>query len=653
MYDQAVKKDKPEEILFAEKLATENRYVEAINVLREYLIKKDIPLYFRVYSLALQGRLLMYLGKHEECIKISEKAYNESLELERNLITIEVLNLRALVYNWQGQVDKSYKLIKKSEELFNTFTKESTTDYIRTEANLNMIKGFLISRKDTEKGLEYLNYSLSLWDKLDLHIGKAMTLMCIGITYLYSKGELDRSINNFEQGLRIAEKLNQKYGIGFLLDNLGNSYLYKGELNRSLDFYQEALKIFEEINNESFRARSYALIGNIMGAEGKYDEALRYIAKSIEFYREIGEIFATFNPISTAIELCLYKDDLHLANIYLDKLKQIKDRFKNTVIDLWVIFYEALILKRSSRTRDKAKTEDMLLTLLEKAKANFGLKIEILIQLCDLYLIELQTSNNLEVLNDINPIINNLIEIAQYSHSHFILCETYILQAKLALITLEIKQARKHLTQAQKIANKYGMQQLAIEISNEHDELLRQLHTWENLQKSDVPIAERIKFTRLEDQIEIMLHKHVDESLKASNENPVVLLITSEAGIPIFSKAFMEEFSFKDHLWSGFLTAFNSFSDEMLSEGLERAKFGEYTLLMKAVSPFLVCYLFKGQSYLAQQKLQSFVDKISNNYTVWQTFNKYYQANQEIQIKDIPILENLLTESFLSKSAIQ
>ncbi|MFX0005121.1 MAG: tetratricopeptide repeat protein [Promethearchaeota archaeon] len=653
MKDQGITEDKAEQIIFAEELIEENKYTEAINVLREYLIKEDISLYSKVYSLILQARLVMYVGKHEQCLKICEKAYIESLKLGKSLITVEILNLKALVLNWQGQVDKSYELIKNSEELFNTFTKESLADYIRTEANLNMIKGFLISRKDAEKGLGYLKHSLSLWDKLDLHLGKAMTFMCIGITYLYSKGDLDKSIHNFEHGLRIAEELNHKYGIGFLLNHLGNSYLYKGELNRSLNYYQEALKIFEEINNESFRARSYALIGNIMGNKGKYDEALKYIGKSIEIYREIGEIFTTFGPIGTAIELCLYKDDIHLANIYLDKLKQIKDRFKNTVIDLWVIFYETLILKRSPRTRDKAKAEDMLLTLLEKAEANFGLKIEILIQLCNLYLTELQTSNNLEVLKDINPIINSLLEIAGYSHSHYILCETYILQAKLALITIEIKQARKHLTQAQQIANKYGMQQLAIEISNEHDELLRQLHTWENLQNSEAPIAERIKFTRLGDQIENMLHKHVDESLKALNENPVVLLITSEGGTPIFSKAFMDEFSFKDHLWSGFLTAFNSFSDEMLSEGLERAKFGEYTLLMKAVSPFLVCYLFKGQSYLAQQKLQNFIDKILNNNTVWQTFNKYYQTNQEIQIKDIPILENLLTDSFLSKSAIQ
>ena len=62
MNDQAINEDKPEEIIVAENLATENKYTEAINVLREYVIKEDIPLYTKVYSLALQGRLLMYVG---------------------------------------------------------------------------------------------------------------------------------------------------------------------------------------------------------------------------------------------------------------------------------------------------------------------------------------------------------------------------------------------------------------------------------------------------------------------------------------------------------------------------------------------------------------------------------------------------------------
>ncbi|MFX1379009.1 MAG: tetratricopeptide repeat protein [Promethearchaeota archaeon] len=654
MNDQTiVEEDKPEEIIFAEQLIKENKYTEALKVLREYIKKNNVPLYYKVYSLNYIARLLMYVGKHEECLKISEKAYNESLNLGKNLITVETLNLRALVNNWQGNMDKSYELIKKSEELFNTFTIESSADYIRTEANLNFIKGFLISRKDVDKGLEYLNYSLSLWDKIDLSIGKAMTIMCIGLTHYYSKGELDKSIGYFEQGLRIAEKLNHKYGIAFLLNHLGSSYLYKGELNRSLDYYQKALKLFEEINNKSFGARTYALIGNIMGEKGRYDEAFKDIEKSIGIYREIGELYELFSPLGIAIELSLYKGDNYLANEYLEKLKRIKDRYTNTIINLWVIFYDALILKRSSRTRDKAKAEELLLTLLEKVKANFGLKIEILVQLCEIYLTELEVTNNLEVLNDINPLIDRLLEIAKNSHSHFILCETYILQAKLALIILEVKEARKYLTKAQQIAKKYGMNQLAIKISNEHDELLKQLSTWENLQNFNAPIAERIKLTRLGDQIKSMLHKHVDESIVVSEENPVVILITSKAGTPIFSKSFIDEFSFKDHLWSGFLTAFNSFSDEMLSEGLDRAKFGEYNLLLRTVTPFLVCYLFKGQSYFAQYKLQNFIEKITGNSMIWKIFNKFYQTNQEIQLKDIPILEKLLNESFLSSYTLE
>jgi hypothetical protein len=233
------------------------------------------------------------------------------------------------------------------------------------------------------------------------------------------------------------------------------------------------------------------------------------------------------------------------------------------------------------------------------------------------------------------------------------LCETYILQAKLALITLEMKESRKYLTQAQQIAKKYGMDQLAIKISNEHDKLLKQLNIWENLQQSNIPISERIKFTRLEDQIKIMLRKHVDESIVVSEENPVLILITSAGGTPIVTKSFIDDFSFKDHLWGGFLTAFNSFSDEMLSEGLDRAKFGEYTLLMKTISPFLVCYLFKGQSYLAQHKLHNFIENITNHNTIWDTINRFNETNREIQLKDIPLLEKLIDESFQTNISLE
>jgi hypothetical protein len=151
----------------------------------------------------------------------------------------------------------------------------------------------------------------------------------------------------------------------------------------------------------------------------------------------------------------------------------------------------------------------------------------------------------------------------------------------------------------------------------------------------------------------MMLHRYVDESIKLSEEEPILVLITSKGGTPLFSKSFKEDFYFRDHLWGGFLTAFNSFCDEMLSEGLDRVKFGEHTLIMNTVSPFLVFYLFKGQSYLAQHKMQNFIERIKNNETIWKTFKKFYQNNQEVQLKDIPLLDEVLTQTFLSNDIIE
>jgi hypothetical protein len=205
------------------------------------------------------------------------------------------------------------------------------------------------------------------------------------------------------------------------------------------------------------------------------------------------------------------------------------------------------------------------------------------------------------------------------------------------------------LTQGQKTAEKYGLNLLARKISNEHDTLLNQLDVWENLKESKAPLTERLELARLHNQMKIMIQNRVIEAPEIEDEEPVLLLIVSEGGKPIFSRSFIQDQEFEDHLIGGFLSAFNSFSDEVFSKGLDRASFGEYTLFMSSASPFLVCYLFKGQSYSAQRRINYFLEKITDDKVIWGNFEKYYQLNQEIQLKDIPYLEVLLTKIFLEK----
>ncbi|MFX1428259.1 MAG: hypothetical protein ACFFBE_17530, partial [Promethearchaeota archaeon] len=133
-------------------------------------------------------------------------------------------------------------------------------------------------------------------------------------------------------------------------------------------------------------------------------------------------------------------------------------------------------------------------------------------------------------------------------------------------------------------------------------------------------------------------------------EEPIVLLILTTGGVPIFSYPFAEEWKFDDELFGGFMSSFSSISDEIFSEGLDRAKFGQYTVLMESVSDFLICYLFKGQIYLAKQKLTEFVERIQSNTSIWQTLKKFQKTSEVVELRDIPLIENLLTEIFLIKN---
>jgi hypothetical protein len=239
--------------------------------------------------------------------------------------------------------------------------------------------------------------------------------------------------------------------------------------------------------------------------------------------------------------------------------------------------------------------------------------------------------------------------MAEKSHSFLMFCETFILQAKLALMNLDVRTARQYLTQAQKIAEKYGIRRLAIKISHEHDELLKQLTMWENLKESNISLSERMKLAQLNEQMDHMISKRKIEVPELSDEEPVLLLIVSEGGIPFFSQSFIEDKSFEDHLFGGFFTAINAFVNEKFSEGLERASFGDHTLLMNSISPFLMCYLFKGQSYSAQNRINSFINEMKSNKELWETFEKFYQMNKKITMKDIPSLEPLITKIFIDK----
>jgi len=191
---------------------------------------------------------------------------------------------------------------------------------------------------------------------------------------------------------------------------------------------------------------------------------------------------------------------------------------------------------------------------------------------------------------------------------------------------------------------------LAAKISIEHDNLLRELRKWEILNIDDVTLNDRMQLAQVDNQMKSLLWNRDLSHIEYSDEESILLLILTEGGSPIFSHIFSKDWSFEDYLVGGFLSAINSFSSELFSKGLDRAKFGDHTLIMKTFEIFSVCYLFKGQSYPAMNRINRFIKELQNSNQIKETFNKFYENQQIIELEKIPLLKSILTDLFIHKN---
>jgi tetratricopeptide (TPR) repeat protein len=554
---------------------------------------------------------------------------------------------------WLYRIENAAEIIKQGEELLKLIPNKLTMDYKKRKARIVWVTGASNNKIFNLNGnvniaLEHFYQSLELQEEVGDVEETALSIVSIIFNLGVIKGETDMSLKYIERFLDLVEKklLKNKHNIALGLSCVKQVYSLRGDLDLSIKYCKQSLAVVKELNNILEIGALLLSLGELHRMKGEIDRALEYGEQCLALFNEVEMLNYSAYAHDLIIRILIDKGDVKLAQRHLNDVKLINKQLKDKKVNFHYLHHKAIILKTSPRAKNRVKAEEILKEIIVEENINF---LDAILELCDLLLVELRMTNDFEVLKEIESLITRLLEESERMNSYFYLAETYFLKAKLTLLTLDLQKARRFLTQAQQIAKKYGMKNLAIKISNEHDELLKQLDMWENLKGSTSTLKERIEYTRLNEQMENIARKRAVEVPELSIEEPVLLIVVSEGGLPLFSQIFVKDHSVEDYIFGGFITAINSFISEKFSEGLDRAIFGEHTLLMNSVAPFFICYVFKGQSYLAQQRIRYFIEKIQNDEEIWQIFKKFYKLNKEVQLKDIPSLESLINEIFIDK----
>ncbi len=444
-----------------------------------------------------RGDLEQALECHQQCLRIKEK-------LEDRKGISGAFNNIGLVFWTKGNLDLATEYYKESLAICEELKDESAMSRV-----LNNLGNISASKGELDKALEYHQQSLAMKEKVASKQDVAVSLVNVGVIFRL-KGNLNEAAKCYNKSLAIQEHLSIGPEFALALNNLGEIYSLKGELDYALEFYQRSLLIYEDMGAKEGIALTLTNIGECFRRKNNPEIALEYYQRSLAISEDMGNTRLIASVLSELVGLALEGFDANLAKEYLIKLEQVNEESDSIVVNLQYRVSNALFLKKSGRTRDRVRAEEILERVVEEDIADHTVTVTAMIHLCDLLLIELKATGEDEILQKIKDLTQRLVEIAKEQASHPLIVETYLLQSKLAIVTFEFRQARKLMAKAKELADEKGLYRLAKTVESEITLLQHQQQKWESIIKKETSTQEMVDLTNLNDLLERMVQKTVE-----------------------------------------------------------------------------------------------------------------------------------------------
>jgi len=365
---------------------------------------------------------------------------------------------------------------------------------------------------------------------------KKLTRISLRISNLFIFGKFDKALEFFEANenqfknipRELRKEAEQLHCESLMIISV--IFSYRGDLTRSFEIVKKNLKIAEEIDDDFCLSLAMYGYGRHYWLFGDLIQALKYFDRAIELGQDIDDPikYTLFlNSVMMAVRVAVEKGDLEIAREYFKQVEISQEEKNNSYLKYWhqKMYYnmtKALILKSSSRFRDRALAEEMFKEIFEFENNFLNNRLLSLVDLCELLLNELRLTNDINIIDEIKPLITKLLDFAQITNFFYYFIEANIIQAKLALINFESNNARRFLTQAQRMAERHGYTKLAIEIAGLHEELIQQSETWDYLKETNAPISRRMELARLSENLNDLIRVQMSTKAHVSEKKVTV-----------------------------------------------------------------------------------------------------------------------------------
>jgi len=209
----------------------------------------------------------------------------QAVELARSISCSRCLafGLIALgdAYQRVGRWGKAYEAFKESESLF--------PDNVDLPEKANLFARFTVyyeTFNDLVNARDYCRRARYLYTETNNLFGSSEAAIKIG--QISGKlGDEDDAVENFDQGLAIARRLNDKATLAFAYENIGEFYFSKQHFAQSIGFYRKAAANYEKVGIKYAVASVLEKLGQVYSSVRDNRSSRKLYAIALEMNRSV------------------------------------------------------------------------------------------------------------------------------------------------------------------------------------------------------------------------------------------------------------------------------------------------------------------------------------------------------------------------------
>ncbi|NHJ41020.1 MAG: tetratricopeptide repeat protein [Asgard group archaeon] len=467
------------------------------------------------YNIAYQYN---FIGEYNKALQYAENGLKLSEKVANKYSQSAFLISIAEIYWYLGKLDKMPEYIeiaiKLDEELGNKLV---------YGGRQNMLGIFYAEKGDWDKALEHFKKALEHWENNNQKRMIINGYNNIGVFYR-NRGDIDKALTHFLKAQELREEL-EIPGTSRNINNIAYMYYLKGDLDKAYDLLKKEIEVDEKYKNMFDLSGNLYSLSEIYWQQGKIKEAFSARERCLKLRKELGNKIHVGYALGSMIIFHVETNQHEQAKDCLEEFKSIVAEIDHKPLLLNYRFSEALVLKISSQQRDRIKAEVLFEQLLEE-ELLYSLHIDVLLHLSELLLNEIKNTNDETILEKVKKHINKLYDFAVSNNSPLLMVEALWLQAQIAMIELDIKNAQKILEKAQKIVDEKGLKKIASKIFAEKEKLDELSSELIEAGKQAYTISKRMELVKVQNTIkEIRKSRLIEDSLEdISSSKPLFSL---------------------------------------------------------------------------------------------------------------------------------